>query len=96
MTDDVLNIKIDLNCEHCKKALKYYKKLLKRNKNAYGPFILHSISRFIKEKRDLGEQDRIKGLILIPDYNSNGYLTHFHIQIENDKTYNKATMEDKK
>lgn len=65
--------------KHCKNGLAYLKKLYKRNKNAYGNFILHPISRLIKEKRDLSEQDRIKGIVLNPDYNSNGYLTHFLI-----------------
>jgi len=75
-----IKINIDGNCKHCKKGLNYLKKLYKRNKNAYGGFILHPISRLIKEKRDLGEKDRIKGIKLIPDYNSSGYLTHFHIE----------------
>jgi len=73
---------IDDNCKHCKKGLSYLKKLYKKNKNAYGGYILHPVSRFIKEKRDLGEQDRIKGLKLIPNYNSSGHLTHFHMEEE--------------
>jgi len=77
-----IKIQIDETCKHCKKGLIYLKKLYKRNKNAYGTFILHPISKLIKEKRDLGEQDRIKGIILRPDYNSEGYLTHFHIEEE--------------
>jgi len=75
-----IKIQIDESCNHCKKGLAYLKKLYQRNKNAYGTFILHPISRLIKEKRDLGEQDRIKGIILRPDYNSEGHLTHFHIE----------------
>lgn len=75
-----IKIQIDESCKHCKKGLTYLKKLYKQNKNAYGCYILHPVSRFIKEKRDLGKQDRIKGIILIPDYNSHGYLTHFHIE----------------
>ena len=78
-----IKIIIDENCKSCKKGLAYFKKLYIRNKNAYGSFILHPTSKFIKEKRDLGIQDRIKGLRLIPDYNSEGYLTHFHIDIDN-------------
>ena len=80
-----IKIQIDESCKHCKKGLAYLKKLYKRNKNAYGTFILHPISRLIKEKRDLGEQDRIKGIILRPDYNSEGHLTHFHIEEEKDE-----------
>jgi len=89
-----IKIQIDENCKFCKKGLAYLKKLYKRNKRAYGNFILHPVSRFIKEKRDLGEQDRIKGIILSPDYNSKGYLTHFHI--EKDKiNYAKNVMKFK-
>lgn len=75
-------IKIIINddCKHCKEGLAYLKKIYKRNKKAYGSFILYPVSRLIKERRDLGEQDRIKGILLIPDYNSFGYLTHFHIE----------------
>lgn len=77
-----IKIEIDESCKHCKEALEYFNELHKRNKEAYGAFILHPISRFINEKRDLGEQDRIKGITLIPDYNSEGHLTHFHIKKE--------------
>jgi len=75
-----ITINIDENCKLCKKGLAHLRKLNKRNKKAYGSFILHPISRLIKEKRDLGEQDRIKGITLTPDYNASGYLTHFHIE----------------
>lgn len=75
---------VDDDCKLCKKALSYLKKLHKRNTRAYGCYILHPVSRLIKEKRDLGEQDRIKGVTLIPDYNSCGTLTHFHITKEGD------------
>lgn len=77
-----LKFEINEKCKHCKDNLKYLKKILKRNKKAYGSFILHPISRFIKRGRDLGEEDRILGIILRPDYNSEGHLTHFHIQKE--------------
>lgn len=77
-----IKIQINESCKHCKKGLAYLKKLYKQNKNAYGNFILYPVSRLIKEKRDLGEQDRIKGIILRPDYNSEGHLTHFHIEEE--------------
>lgn len=80
-----ITINIDESCKHCKEALKYFEELHKQNKKAYGSFILHPVSRFIKEKRDLGEQDRIKGLLLTPDYNSEGHLTHFHLNIEDKK-----------
>jgi hypothetical protein len=88
-----IKITINENCKSCKKGLSYFKKLHKRNKNAYGSFILHPVSRFIREKRDLGEQDRIRGVKLIPDYNARGYLTHFHI--EEDKI-DKADQSKKK
>lgn len=77
-----IKIQIDESCKHCKDGLKYFRKLHKQNKKAYGGYILHPISRLIKEKRDLGEKDRIKGILLTPDYNSAGHLTHFHIRKE--------------
>jgi len=78
-----IKILIDGDCKLCKKGLAYLKKLYKRNKNAYGSFVLHPVSRLIKEKRDLDERDKIKGVTLIPNYNSEGYLTHFHIEKQN-------------
>jgi len=81
-----ITINIDEHCKHCKEALKYLKKLYKRNKKAYMNYILSPVSRFLKEKRDIGEQDRIRSLILSPDYNSEGYLTHFHLNIEEELT----------
>lgn len=75
-----IKINIDDDCKFCKEGLAYLKKLYKPNKKAYGCFILHPISRLIKEKRDLGEQDKIKGITFTPDYNSSGHLTHFHIE----------------
>lgn len=77
-----LKFEIDEDCKHCKEVLKYLKELKKRNEKAYGPYILHPISKFIKEGRDLGSEDRIPGITLTPDYNSLGYLTHFHVQKE--------------
>ncbi len=77
-----IKINIDDDCKHCKEGLKYLEKLQKRNKNAYMGVILNPISRFIKRGRDLGEEDRIKGIILRPDYNALGFLTHFHIEKE--------------
>ena len=77
-----IKIQIDDTWKLCKKGLKYLEKLYKRNKNAYAGYILHPISRFIKRGTDLGEEDRIKGLMLRPDYNSHGHLTHFHIEKE--------------
>lgn len=90
-----LKIQIDETCEQCQVGLKYLKKLQKRNKKAYGCFILHPIERFSKRGRDLGEEDRIQGLELIPDYNHSGYLTHFHIKktemgVKNGNIYNRG------
>lgn len=65
-----LSINIDDSCNHCKKGLKYLQKLFKKNRNAYGNMIL------------IGTAQEIKGLIISPDYNSKGYLTHFHIRKE--------------
>ena len=92
-----MEIKIQINesCKHCKEGLKYFKKLQKRNKKAYGSYILHPVSRFIKEKRDLGEQDKINGIKLTPNYNSSGYLTHFHIEEEKSSSNTKKSKEKK-
>ena len=75
-----IKILVDDQCSHCKMGLAYLKKLYERNKKAYGGFILPPVSQLIKEKRDLNEKDRIKGIVLTPDYNSEGHLTHFHIR----------------
>jgi hypothetical protein len=68
-----MNITIDENCKHCKKSLKYLKSLYKLNKSYYA-------------NRNMKDFTLIDGLILIPDYNSQGHLTHFHLEIANTKT----------
>lgn len=67
------------DCKKCKIAIEYFEKLHHRNKKAYGSFIL-DIEKLRKENRDLNEDDRIKGIIMIPDYNASGYLTYFHLE----------------
>ncbi|GEM_PF-6038525 len=59
----------DFSCKYCQEALKYYKKLLKRHKGYYGTV-------------NIKKQEKIKGIVLRPDYNSNGILNHWHIDIE--------------
>lgn len=73
-----IEINIDEDCKICKKALKHFNKLHKRNKNAYASFIIRPLPKSNEE----WVKNKIKGLTLIPDYNSSGYLTHFHIDIE--------------
>lgn len=60
-----IKIDIDDNCKFCKEALKYLNSLYRRRKGAY----MH----FTKDFK------LINGLVLSPDYNSEGHLTHFHI-----------------
>lgn len=80
----IIEIPIDNECKYCKEALKYFKKLHKRNTNAYMQYIIKPITKFFKRGRDLNEEDRIKGIFISPDYNSEGYLTHFHMMTEED------------
>ena len=75
-----MEINIDESCKHCKKGLMYLKKLNKQNKKAYMNFILHPIPKSDEEFK----KRRIKGIVLSPDYNSSGHLTHFHILLEED------------
>ena len=67
-----IKIKIDSSCKHCKAGLVYFKKLHKQNKNAYLGYKIKPNSK--------GEQEAINGIVLTPDYNSCGHLTHFHIR----------------
>lgn len=62
-----IKINIDESCSNCKEAMKWFKELQKRHKDCY-------------MNMDMKTFKRIDGIILIPDYNSEGYLTHFHIQ----------------
>lgn len=68
-----LEIKIDEDCGNCKKSLKYFKFLQKRHRKYYGNMIMEDYSF-------------IDGLFLIPDFNSSGYLTHFHVEKADMKT----------
>lgn len=61
-----MKINIDDSCDLCKKGLKYFKLLNKRHKEIYGHMNMKTY-KFIE------------GLHLIPNFNSEGYLTHFHI-----------------
>lgn len=60
-----IKISIDDSCKFCKETLKYFDNLYKRRKGAY----MH----FTKDFKV------IEGIVITPDYNSEGYLTHFHI-----------------
>ena len=61
-----IKINIDDSCKLCKKGLKYFKSLHKRHKDNYVNINMKTY-KFINS------------LVLIPDYNSEGYLTSFHI-----------------
>jgi len=67
-----LNINLDLQttCSFCKQGIKYFKELLRRHKECYGSY-------------NIEKKYYLKSLILRPDYNSGGYLTHWHIEIDN-------------
>jgi len=76
----MMEIKVEVNnsCKNCKNGLAYLKKLYKQNKNAYMSFTLHPLPKSDEELM----KRKIKGILLIPDYNSSGHLTHFHIEKE--------------
>ncbi len=76
-----IKIEIDDSCKHCKSGLSYLKRLYKQNKNAYMSFIIHPTPKSDEEMM----KNKIKGITLIPDYNSAGHLTHFHIEKQNGK-----------
>lgn len=61
-----IEIEINESCKICKKELKYFKLLQKRHKGFYA-------------NMDMKTYKLLNGIILSPDYNSEGYLTHFHI-----------------
>ena len=77
-----IKIQIDESCNSCKKGLIYLEKLYKKNKNVYGNFVFNPVSKKVKNKR-------INGIVLTPDYNSEGHLTHFHIKEQKLKGGNK-------
>jgi hypothetical protein len=64
-----IRIDIDESCEYCNRGLAYLKELKKHHPGCYGTRIL-----------DTGKY--VPGLLLLPDYNSFGILTHFHIKRE--------------
>ena len=73
-----LKFEIDESCKMCRKTLKHWKLLHKRNRNAYGGFVINLHPKTDKELYE----NRVDGIILRPDYNYMGYLTHFHIVSE--------------
>lgn len=62
-------IEIDNSCGGCQKALRRIANWQKQHLNHYGSV-----------KKKTGKF--IKGIILRPDYNCNGYRTHYHIENE--------------
>lgn len=82
-----VKIQISESCKKCKEAFKYFKKLHRQNKKAYGGFIIKPTPKSDKEFMS----NRIRGLILTPDYNSGGHLTHFHMSIEQNMEHNLIT-----
>lgn len=77
---ETIEIQIDDSCKLCKEGLKYFRKLHKQNKKAYMNVEIHPTP---KSDEDLMKRI-IWGLILTPDYNSAGHLTHFHIRKEHE------------
>ncbi len=71
-----IKIEIDDSCKHCKIGLRYLNKLYKQNKKAYMGFIIHPAPKSDKEMME----NKIPEIILTPDYNASGHLTHFHIR----------------
>lgn len=69
-----MEIKININedCAECKKGLKYFKSLNKRHKDIYA-------------NMNMKTYKFIEGISLSPVFNSEGYLTHFHISKLNKK-----------
>lgn len=55
---------IDERCKECKKNLIYFKELQKKHKNY----------------TNMKNYTFIEGILLMPNYNSCGHLTHFHIE----------------
>ena len=62
-----LNFDLDGDCALCKRGLQKLIKLQARNTNAYG-------------SRNLTTGKRIGKVQIVPDYNSFGIVTHWHIQ----------------
>lgn len=65
-----INISINEGCKHCKKALKYFEFLKKKHPELYANMNMKSY-------------EFIEPMVLSPDFNSCGYLTHFHIEKAN-------------
>jgi len=70
-----IEINTDDSCKFCKEGIKHLKKLWKRNRDAYACYILHPLPK--TDKDFLGR--KIKGIVLTPDYNTEGHLTHWHV-----------------
>ena len=71
-----IKIEIDDTCKHCKSGLNYFKKLNKQNKDNYMGIKLFPV---VHKDEDLIKRI-LKGIVLTPNYNSCGHLTHFHIE----------------
>jgi len=61
-----IEIWLDKDCKLCKDGIKYFKKLHKQNKEVYMHYNIKTFSP-------------IDSILLTPDFNSEGHLTHFHI-----------------
>ena len=61
-----IKVNLDESCKNCKIGLKYFKELHKRHKNHYA---------FLNMKSYMP----IASILITPDYNCSGHLTHFHI-----------------
>ena len=70
-----IKFEIDSECRYCKEGLKYLKELEKRHPDCYASM-------------NIKTHQYLPSLILRPDYNASGYLTHWHIEKE-EKNENK-------
>jgi len=61
-----IEIWLDKDCKFCKDGIKYFKKLHKQNKKVYMHYNMEDFSP-------------IDSILLVPDFNSEGHLTNFHI-----------------
>lgn len=64
-----ISFEIDGTCETCKQGLEHRESLKKQNKKAYGTY-------------ERGKSKAIPAIVLRPDYNAYGNLTHWHIERE--------------
>lgn len=64
-------LRFDETCKYCMVAFKYMNGAMveEPRENMYG-------------SRDMRTGEHIKGVLIRPDYNASGYVTHYHLNIE--------------